>query len=237
MDALDPYSSVSRLERAKALISKIVLSRPNDRFSLTVFSGEAFEAVPPTTDAAIFETLANGVSTKYSQSLGTDFGQALSLVANRYASGSSADGSPVAVMVLLTDGGDAEDTPETSAIRSAFGKASSKIAAVAVTIGSEDGATIPIGRDFFGNPILLTKGETPVITKANPKTAARVAAAARGEATTESRAYEVFRKWEDRAMPIDSDGAGNSPSTVPGFVLFAIAAFVAAFVIPDKIPV
>lgn len=144
MDALDPYVTTSRIERAKSLISKIVLSRPQNRYSLTVFSAEAYDAIPPTTDAAVFETLMSGISTKYSQSLGTDFAKPLSHMAERFGTGNHPNASPAALVVFLSDGGDEEDTPETAEFRNALGSSAKNIALLAVTVGSEEGGNIPI---------------------------------------------------------------------------------------------
>ncbi len=54
MDAVDPLEKTSRLDRAKSFVSWAVSKYPQNRHSLVVFSGEAFEAVPATEDARTF---------------------------------------------------------------------------------------------------------------------------------------------------------------------------------------
>ncbi len=57
MDAVDEGFDESRLERAKTFIVRMVNGHPENSHSLTVFAGEAAEAIPKTTDATAFATL------------------------------------------------------------------------------------------------------------------------------------------------------------------------------------
>lgn len=239
MDAVDPMQTESRLERAKAFITKVVEAYPQNRYSLTVFAGEPYEAIPPTFDSKAFETLVSGMTSKYSSAVGTDLPKAISAVSERRAKTQSGTDSPTAIAIVLTDGGDAEDTPETPALRTAFRGAEKKISVLAVTFGSTEGASIPIGNDIMGGKVYLTKpnGET-VVTKANPEAARRIADATDGESAGESDAYS---KWETLSAGLPAilpDGtAVETDNGASPFVLAAVLAFFAAFVIPDKIPV
>lgn len=135
MDAVDPMQTESRLERAKALITKIAETHPQNRYSLTVFAGETYEAIPATFDAQAFKTLLSGITSKYSGAVGTDLPKALAAISEKYAKpmvGGAPD-APNALAVVLTDGGDAEDTPETPTLRTAFRGAEKKLSVLTVT--------------------------------------------------------------------------------------------------------
>ncbi len=73
MDAVDPGEESSRLDRAKTFIVGMVEKHPQNSYSLTVFAGETYEAIPKTSDKTAFVALLSGISSKYSNSVGTDF--------------------------------------------------------------------------------------------------------------------------------------------------------------------
>lgn len=104
--ALDISSSMlardfkpDRLEAAKKIASKFVNSREDDNMGLVVFAGEAFSAVPMTTDRA---ALANYISALNREMLedGTAIGDGLATSINRIKEGKAKSKS----VILLTDG-------------------------------------------------------------------------------------------------------------------------------------
>lgn len=241
MDAVDQMENASRLDRAKTLITKIVDADPWNRYSLTVFAGDAFEAIPSTDDSRAFETLLSGISSKYSNAVGTDVTKSLRSVADRFAKtkSGSVNTAPKAVAVFLTDGGDAEDTPETPNLRSAFQGAEGLVSVVAVTYGSAEGANIPLGKDFMGGYVYLTdKTGDQVVTKANKETANRIAKATDGTATDEKGAFGAYRSALSDVEPLNVSAAvqKNQTEEIPLAVLVALFCFIAAFSIPDKMP-
>lgn len=88
-----------RLEAAKKIASKFVNSREDDNMGLVVFAGEAFSAVPMTTDRA---ALANYISALNREMLedGTAIGDGLATSINRIKEGKAKSKS----VILLTDG-------------------------------------------------------------------------------------------------------------------------------------
>lgn len=73
MDAVDDQEDASRMERAKTFIAGVVNKHPQNRYSLSVFAGETYEAIPKTSDATAFLALLSGISSKYSNAVGTDY--------------------------------------------------------------------------------------------------------------------------------------------------------------------
>lgn len=86
MDVVDPGEDTSRLDRAKTFIAGVVEKYPQNRYSLTVFAGEAYEAVPKTSDKTAFVALLSGISSKYSNAVGTDFLKVGKRLDDRYGS-------------------------------------------------------------------------------------------------------------------------------------------------------
>ena len=77
MDAIDVQPT--RLERAKQKIRDLLALRTGARTALIVYAGSAHTVLPPSTDAAMFETFLDGLSTSIMPSPGKDPSAALSL--------------------------------------------------------------------------------------------------------------------------------------------------------------
>jgi Ca-activated chloride channel homolog len=137
------FQPQNRLEVAKEVIKRFVVSRRTDRIGVVAFAGEALTQVPLTTDhpvvTAAIENLAPGQLED-----GTAIGTAIATAANRLrtAPGRSR------VMVLLTDGENNRGAidPRTAAkAAAAFG-----IRVYAIAAGREGMAPVPVGRGVFG---------------------------------------------------------------------------------------
>lgn len=88
-----------RLEAAKEVASEFISGRPNDRFGLVIFSGEAFTQVPLTTDHTVVKNLFKEVKSGMIED-GTAIGDGLATAVNRLK-----DSKAVSkVIILLTDG-------------------------------------------------------------------------------------------------------------------------------------
>ena len=86
MDAIDAGEEQSRMDRAKTLITGIVAKHPQNRYSLTVFAGESYEAIPKTSDSTAYLALLSGISSKYSNAVGTDYLKMGKFLDDRYGS-------------------------------------------------------------------------------------------------------------------------------------------------------
>lgn len=88
-----------RLEAAKEVASEFISGRPNDRFSLVIFSGETFTQAPLTTDHVVVKNLFKNIKSGMIED-GTAIGDGLATSVNRLK-----DSKAVSkVIILLTDG-------------------------------------------------------------------------------------------------------------------------------------
>ena len=88
-----------RLEAAKEVASEFISGRPDDRFGLVIFSGEAFTQCPLTTDHSVIKNLFKEVKSGMIED-GTAIGDGLATAINRLK-----DSKAVSkVIILLTDG-------------------------------------------------------------------------------------------------------------------------------------
>jgi Ca-activated chloride channel family protein len=88
-----------RLEAAKEVASEFISGRPNDRFGLVIFSGEAFTQCPLTTDHQVIKRMFEDIKSGMIED-GTAIGDGLATSVNRLK-----DSKAVSkVIILLTDG-------------------------------------------------------------------------------------------------------------------------------------
>lgn len=241
MDTVDPLEKTSRLERAKSFVSWAISKYPQNRHSLVIFSNEAYEVVPSTSDSKTFSYLLSGISSRYAKTAGTDIQNALRLVSRKLSEKRKVDTgtpAPETLVVFLSDGGDNEDTPKTSELRAIYGKSERIAITLSVTFGSLDGSIIPAGIDVFGTIIPVTDSQgNSVISKANHETAKRLAESTNGESVWEKDARKVFESSLAKIAVNEDSIEKNADSTeVSPFWLLTLIASFAAFAVQDKIP-
>jgi Ca-activated chloride channel family protein len=88
-----------RLEAAKEVAAEFIVSRPNDRFGLVIFSGETFTQCPLTTDHDVIRNLFKDVKSGMIED-GTAIGDGLATSVNRLKESKAVS----KVIILLTDG-------------------------------------------------------------------------------------------------------------------------------------
>lgn len=88
-----------RLEASKAVASKFIENRPDDRIGLVIFSGESFTQCPLTTDHTVLKNLFGAVKTGMVQD-GTAIGMGLATAVSRLKDSKAKS----KVVILLTDG-------------------------------------------------------------------------------------------------------------------------------------
>jgi Ca-activated chloride channel homolog len=139
----EDFQPRNRLEVARDLVRKFVLSRTSDRLGLVAFSGEALTQVPLTTDYPVVEAAVRGLQPGQLED-GTAIGTAIATAANRLrrSPGKSR------VIVLLTDG---ENNRGSIDPRTA-GKAAKSfgIKIYAIGVGTVGMARVPVGRGVGG---------------------------------------------------------------------------------------
>jgi len=88
-----------RLEASKAVASKFIENRPDDRIGLVIFSGESFTQCPLTTDHTVLKNLFSAVKTGMVQD-GTAIGMGLATAVSRLKDSKAKS----KVVIILTDG-------------------------------------------------------------------------------------------------------------------------------------
>lgn len=165
----DDPSGVSRMQRAKLLIEKMLNTMSNDKVGLIVFAGEAYTQVPITSDIVSAKMFVNSLSPGMVSTQGTAIGTALEMAANSFTPESPFEKA----IILVTDAENFED----DAVDAARKIAGSGIQIDVIGMGSEHPVSIPVERpngergfmtDYEGNIVktALNEQEARDIAKA-----------------------------------------------------------------------
>ena len=154
MASLD-FQPQNRLEAAKAVINDFISRRTYDRIGLVVFSQEAFNQSPMTTDHAVLERLLRDVKLAPELELedGTAIGHGLANAANMLKDSKAKS----RVIILLTDGANnaGEISPETAADAArALG-----IKVYTIGMGRPGQVPVPVDSVFGGKEIVYQESD------------------------------------------------------------------------------
>ncbi len=147
----DDPKGVSRLQRAKLVLEKLIDRLDNDKVGLIVFAGDAYTQLPITSDFVSAKMFLNSISTEMVPTQGTSIGAAIEMAMNSFT---PTDDMQKAIIVI-TDGESFDDDP----VEAARAAARQGIQVDVIGLGSTKGALIPIGRngqfmkDDEGNPV------------------------------------------------------------------------------------
>lgn len=147
----DDPKGVSRLQRAKLVLEKLIDKLDNDKVGLIVFAGDAYTQLPITSDFVSAKMFLNSISTEMVPTQGTSIGAAIEMAMNSFT---PTDDMQKAIIVI-TDGESFDDDP-VAATRAAVKQG---IQVDVIGLGSTKGALIPIGpngqfmKDDEGNPV------------------------------------------------------------------------------------
>ena len=158
---------VSRLQRAKMILQKLIDRLDNNKVGLIVFAGNAYMQMPMTSDAASAKLFLNGISTNMAPTQGTAIGAAINLALNGFSQSKTAQKA----IIIITDGENFED----DAVEAAKQAAKLGVQVNVIGVGSTTGAPIPVDGGY------LTDDEgNPVTTYLNEKMAQEIADAGKG---------------------------------------------------------
>lgn len=165
----DDEAGVSRLQRAKFILEKMIDRMANDKVGLIVFAGDAYTQLPITSDYISAKMFVNSISTDMVPTQGTAIGAALEMAMNSFT---PTDDMGKAI-VLITDAENFEDDAADVAKRAS----GAGIQVDVIGLGTSRGARIPIGNGhYMTNPMT---GEE-VITRHDEATGAAIAKAGDG---------------------------------------------------------
>ena len=239
----DDPTSISRLERARMLLEKLVGDLHNDKVGLVVFAANARMQMPLTSDRRIVQmAMRNELTPDMMASQGTSLSEALQMATltfpgmrEKYENpdgGKSADdniGTHRAI-ILLTD---AEDH-EGDAVQIAKQVASDGIQIDVIGVGTAQGGKIPLGggqylRDLEGND---------VVTKLNSEAASQIAEAGNGVYVNASdiNALQTLQKSLDTLKKSEFEKVSYKMSAeqFPLFAWIAIAFLILDIIVMNK---
>ena len=165
----DDEAGVSRLQRAKFILEKLIDKMNNDKVGLIVFAGDAYTQLPITSDYISAKMFINSITTDMVPTQGTAIGAALEMAMNSFT---PTDDMGKAI-VLLTDAENFED----NAVEAAKRAAGAGIQVDVIGLGTGREARIPVGNGrYMINPMT---GEE-VVTRHDESTGAEIAKAGKG---------------------------------------------------------
>ena len=163
----------NRLLRSKRIISEIINSLSSDRVGIVAYAAQAIPQVPLTTDFAAVKNFLQIIDTDMLSSQGTSIDSALYLSANFFDQNSETN----RVLVLLSDGEDHDDIPE-SIISLII---ENNINFISIGVGQDSGSTIPIKVNGRIDSYKKDNNGEVVITKRNSEILKKIASSSGGE--------------------------------------------------------
>lgn len=166
----DDPNGVSRLQRAKFILEKLIDKLGNDKVGLIVFAGDAYTQLPITTDFVSAKMFLNSIETNMVPTQGTAIGAAIQMAMNSF----TPDKDTQKAIVILTDGENFED----DALGMAEQANKNGIHIDVIGLGSVKGAPIPLNASR--GEFLKDDSGRPVTTYLNEKMAQDIAKAGDG---------------------------------------------------------
>ena len=163
----------NRLLRSKRIISEIINSLNSDRVGIVAYASQAIPQVPLTTDFASVKNFLQIIDTDMLSSQGTSIDSALNLSANFFDQNSETN----RVLILLSDGEDHDDIPE-SLINLII---ENNINLISIGVGQDSGSTIPIKVNGRIDSYKKDSNGEVVITKRNSEILNKIANSSGGE--------------------------------------------------------
>ncbi|MCC8114098.1 MAG: VWA domain-containing protein [Bacteroidales bacterium] len=168
--ANDDPNGISRLDRARLLLEKLIDRLDNDKVGLVVFAGEAKTQMPLTTDYYTAKLYLSELSPKLVRMQGTSITDAI----NMSARAMSADDKVNKAIILITDA----ENHEGDAIEAAKAAADKGIQVDVIGVGSGKGVPIPI--NSAGTDYLRDNDGQVVLTTFDQEAAKKIAEAGKG---------------------------------------------------------
>ncbi len=163
-------NGVSRIQRAKFILEKMMNQMVNDKVGLIVFAGEAYTQLPITSDYLSAKMYLNSISTDMVPTQGTAIGAAIEMAMNSF----NPESKFQKAIVVITDAENFEDDAKAAASNAS--KAGIQVDVIG--IGTEKGMPIPLP-GHPGEYFTLDNGNQ-VLTAFNSKVAEEIAKAGHG---------------------------------------------------------
>lgn len=163
----DPQG-MSRMQRSKMILEKLIEKLSGDKVGLIVFAGNAYMQMPLTGDSQSAKMFLNNINPNMAPTQGTAIGAAIEMATSAFSKQSKAQKA----IIVLTDGENHED----DATEAASAARKRGIQVNVVGIGSPQGSPIPLGNGDY----LKDDAGQVVNTALNEKMAQEIAEAGKG---------------------------------------------------------
>lgn len=164
----DDPKGVSRMQRTKLLMDRVIDKLKDDKVGLIVFAGNAYTQMPITTDGVSAKMFLNEINTNMVPTQGTAIGAAIKLAMNSFTDNEKSQKS----VIVITDGENHED----DAVAMAKSAKEKGVQVNVVGVGTVKGSQIPIG----GGQLMKDDSGNVVTTRLNEKMAQDIATAGGG---------------------------------------------------------
>jgi Ca-activated chloride channel family protein len=178
----------NRLAKAKQIISKLIDELISDRVGIVVYAGEAYPALPITTDYAAAKLYLQNINTGMVSSQGTSIAEAIQL-ATSYFDEEDTD----KILVIISDG---EDHGE-DAVEAAKEAAEKGIKIFTIGIGTETGGLIPIRINGQLRGYKTDRNGQRVVTRRNQTLLYKLASKTGGTYIDGNNSFQAAKKLAD----------------------------------------
>ncbi len=224
----DDPRGVSRLNRAKYLLSRLVDKLDNDKVGMVIFAGDAYTQLPITSDFLSAKMYIDELSPEMIPTQGTDIGTAIAMCLNGFTPATDVSKA----IILITDAEDHIEGAEEMARKAR----EAGVQVDVIGIGTTKGAPIPL--NSAKNDFLKDNEGSPVTTVLNPAVAESIAEAGGGVYVSGS-ASDALSQLSSHLDKLAKSDFGNvkysaSAEKFPIFIWIAVILLVADIFFLDR---
>ena len=211
----DDAPDVSRLQRSKQVLEKLIDRITGNKVGLIVFAGNAYMQMPITGDAQSAKMYLSSINTDMVPTQGTAIGAAINMACQCFSSNPRTQKT----IIVITDGENFED----DAVSSAEDARKKGISVNVVGIGSVNGSPVPTA----DGEVLTDENGSPAISKLNEKGAMEIAKG-RKCVYVNGAASDAVDALNDQLMKLSKTDLGSYNYSLESelFPIFAWIAFI-----------
>lgn len=211
----DDAPDVSRLQRSKQVLEKLIDRITGNKVGLIVFAGNAYMQMPITGDAQSAKMYLSSINTDMVPTQGTAIGAAINMACQCFSSNPRTQKT----IIVITDGENFED----DAVSSAEDARKKGISVNVVGIGSVNGSPVPTA----DGEVLTDENGSPAISKLNEKGAMEIAKGGKG-VYVNGAGSDAVDALNDQLMKLSKTDLGSYNYSLESelFPIFAWIAFI-----------
>lgn len=221
----DP-KGISRLQRSKFLVEKLIDKFENDKVGIVVFAGDAYLQLPVTDDFSSAKLFLNSLSPSLISNQGTAIGAAIDLSMTAFSENPQCQKS----IVLITDGENHED----DAVRAAKTAKEKGVEIDVVSVGTSKPMAMPLGDGTF----LTDENGQAAMTACNEEMAMDIAKIGTGVyvSANNSDAVDILADQIAKAKKANMQKKIFTPNDeqFPVFAWIALALLIIDLLVSDK---